>query len=69
VAGDHRLPDRRRLWAERNLGRRHCNPTDSEAYTGSIGLPMPNVEIKILDDEGQEVRSAIQARSPSRVHR
>jgi long-chain acyl-CoA synthetase len=32
-----------------------CNPTDSEAYTGSIGLPMPNVEIKILDDEGQEV--------------
>jgi len=32
-----------------------CNPTDSEAYTGSIGLPMPNVEIKLLDDEGQEV--------------
>ena len=32
-----------------------CNPTDSEAYTGSIGLPMPNVEIKILDDEGHEV--------------
>jgi long-chain acyl-CoA synthetase len=32
-----------------------CNPTDSEAYTGSIGLPMPNVEIKILDDEGYDV--------------
>ncbi|MBS0519163.1 MAG: long-chain-fatty-acid--CoA ligase [Proteobacteria bacterium] len=32
-----------------------CNPTDSEAYTGSIGLPMPNVEIKILDDEGREL--------------
>jgi long-chain acyl-CoA synthetase len=32
-----------------------CNPTDSEAYTGSIGLPLPNVDIKILDDEGNEV--------------
>jgi long-chain acyl-CoA synthetase len=29
-----------------------CNPTDSEAYTGTIGLPMPNVWIKILDDAG-----------------
>jgi long-chain acyl-CoA synthetase len=32
-----------------------CNPTDSEAYTGSIGLPLPNVEIKLLDDHGQEL--------------
>jgi len=32
-----------------------CNPTDSEAYTGTIGLPLPNVEIKILDDHGKEV--------------
>ncbi|WP_428674860.1 long-chain-fatty-acid--CoA ligase [Reyranella sp.] len=32
-----------------------CNPTDSQAYTGSIGLPMPNVEIKILDDAGKEL--------------
>jgi len=32
-----------------------CNPTDSEAYTGSIGLPLPNVEIKLLDDHGEEV--------------
>ncbi len=32
-----------------------CNPTDSEAYTGTIGLPLPNVEIKILDDKGNEV--------------
>jgi long-chain acyl-CoA synthetase len=30
-----------------------CNPTDSEAYTGSIGLPLPNVEIEILDDQGR----------------
>jgi long-chain acyl-CoA synthetase len=32
-----------------------CNPTDSEAYTGTIGLPMPNVEIRILDDDGNDV--------------
>jgi len=32
-----------------------CNPTDSEAYTGSIGLPLPNVEIRILDDQGNDV--------------
>ena len=32
-----------------------CNPTDSEQYTGTIGLPLPNVEIKILDDHGKEV--------------
>lgn len=32
-----------------------CNPTDSEEYTGTIGLPLPNVEIKILDDQGREV--------------
>ena len=32
-----------------------CNPTDSEAYTGTIGLPLPNVEIKIIDDQGREV--------------
>jgi long-chain acyl-CoA synthetase len=32
-----------------------CNPTDSVAYTGSIGLPLPNVEIKLLDDHGQEL--------------
>ena len=32
-----------------------CNPTDSEAYTGTIGLPLPNVEVRILDDEGNDV--------------
>jgi long-chain acyl-CoA synthetase len=32
-----------------------CNPTDSEIYTGTIGLPLPNVEIKILDDKGLEL--------------
>jgi long-chain acyl-CoA synthetase len=32
-----------------------CNPVDSTAYSGNIGLPMPNTEIELLDDEGQEV--------------
>jgi long-chain acyl-CoA synthetase len=32
-----------------------CNPTDSDSYTGTIGLPLPNVWIKILDDNGNEV--------------
>ena len=32
-----------------------CNPTDSEAYTGTIGLPLLNVEIKLLDDHGKEL--------------
>ena len=32
-----------------------CNPTDSEVYTGTIGLPLPNVEIRILDDAGKDV--------------
>jgi long-chain acyl-CoA synthetase len=32
-----------------------CNPTDSLAYTGTIGLPMPSVEIMILDDAGREL--------------
>ena len=32
-----------------------CNPADSTAYSGSIGLPMPLTELQLLDDEGQEV--------------
>ena len=32
-----------------------CNPTDSLAFTGTIGLPMPNVEIRMLDDGGKDV--------------
>jgi long-chain acyl-CoA synthetase len=32
-----------------------CNATDSTAYNGNIGLPMPNTELALLDDEGQEV--------------
>ena len=32
-----------------------CNPTDSKAYTGSIGLPLSSTWFKLLDDEGREV--------------
>ena len=32
-----------------------CNPVDSAAYSGNIGLPMPNTELKLLDDDGVEV--------------
>jgi len=32
-----------------------CNPVDSAAYSGNIGLPMPNTEIALLDDDGNEV--------------
>ncbi|MEO6269025.1 MAG: long-chain-fatty-acid--CoA ligase [Lautropia sp.] len=32
-----------------------CNPTDTHAYSGTIGLPLPSTEVLILDDEGQPV--------------
>ena len=32
-----------------------CVPVDSTTYSGNIGLPMPNTEMKLLDDDGVEV--------------
>jgi long-chain acyl-CoA synthetase len=32
-----------------------CNPVDSTAFSGNIGLPMPNTDMKLIDDEGNEV--------------
>jgi long-chain acyl-CoA synthetase len=32
-----------------------CNPVDSTAYSGTIGLPLPNTEMTLLDDDGHEV--------------
>ena len=29
-----------------------CNPTDTDAFTGTIGLPMPNVEVQIVGEDG-----------------
>lgn len=31
------------------------NPYDIEHYTGSIGIPVPSTDIKIVDDEGNEL--------------
>jgi long-chain acyl-CoA synthetase len=32
-----------------------CNPVDSAAFSGHIGLPLPNTELALLDDAGLEV--------------
>ena len=32
-----------------------CNPVDATAYTATIGLPVPNTDMKLLDDDGAEV--------------
>ena len=32
-----------------------CNPVDTTAYSGTIGLPLPNTEMTLLDDDGREV--------------
>ena len=31
------------------------NPVTSKAFNGSIGLPLPSTEMKVIDDEGNEV--------------
>ncbi len=32
-----------------------CNPSDTDEFTGSIGLPVPSTYISIRDDDGNEV--------------
>ena len=32
-----------------------CNRTDTDAYTGTVGLPMSGVHVRLLDDEGNVV--------------
>ena len=47
-----------------------CNPVDSTAYSGSIGLPLPNTELALLDDDRPGgARRASPARSRSAARR
>jgi len=32
-----------------------CNPTDTDRFTGTIGLPLPSTEIELRDDDGKPV--------------
>ena len=32
-----------------------CNPTDTDQYSGTIGLPLPSTEISLRDDDGREL--------------
>ena len=32
-----------------------CNPVDSTAYSGNIGMPLPSTDIRLLDDDGADV--------------
>jgi len=32
-----------------------CNPVTSKGFSGTIGLPLPSVEVSIRDDEGREL--------------
>ncbi|MBC7718210.1 MAG: long-chain-fatty-acid--CoA ligase [Chitinophagaceae bacterium] len=32
-----------------------CNPTNSKAFTGTIGVPIPGTWFKLLDDDGNDV--------------
>jgi long-chain acyl-CoA synthetase len=34
-----------------------CNPADSDAYSGTIGIPLPSTEIAIRDDDNNPVAS------------
>ena len=50
------VPDRRGIRSQRDLaGRRPAIPPTTREYNGTIGLPFPNTEIAILDDDGQAV--------------
>ncbi len=45
-----------------------CNPVDTAAYSGTIGMPMPDTDVVLLDDDGNEVpmgqRGEIAIRGP-----
>ena len=32
-----------------------CNPTNTDRYSGTIGMPLPSTELALVDDDGREV--------------
>lgn len=32
-----------------------CNPTDTDRFSGTIGMPIPSTELQLVDDKGKEV--------------
>lgn len=34
-----------------------CNPIDGTDQVGTIGLPLPNTDVKLIDDDGKEVKA------------
>ncbi len=32
-----------------------CNPVNSNSFSGNIGMPLPGTEVKLIDDDGNEV--------------
>ena len=43
--------DRGRFWFDRNLVRRNLQPVMATEYSGDVGMPMPNTEVSIRDDD------------------
>lgn len=45
-----------------------CNPHNIDAYTGSIGLPLPSTEIRLVNDKGEKIKAGesgeMQVRGP-----
>ena len=65
VAGEDRLPHRRGYGLSETSPTLACNPTDSTAYSGTIGLPLPLTDIRLLDDDdGRKCPWASRARLP-----
>ena len=70
VAREDRLPDRRRLRPVETSPSVTCNPVDSTAYSGSIGLPLPNTEMRAARRRrATRCRRARRARSRSGARR
>jgi acyl-CoA synthetase (AMP-forming)/AMP-acid ligase II len=52
VAPGDRLRDGGRLGHERDLRDRHQQPGVAQEFSGTIGLPLPSIDIAIKDDDG-----------------